>query len=606
MGQRARNRPPAPPDEARVVIHDGRGALTDRAEVADSHRRSGRTRDANAAFEALAADCEKELVPDDELTLWARVQVGACHIVLGPTSDQLGEAERLLADCERVLGADEQTTVAARTNLALTLSSVGRAQEAVPVLERAVEDCRRVLGPSNPDTFAVRIGRVAALRRAGRTTEALRSCEEVIAEAQASLGADDLLTLGARHELALAYRAAGRAADAEVALRQLHADAERVLDGSDPLMRAVAEDLAILAARRNTENVYTGPYVAAAGHVGGSPWVWVANGTKPLGEKFSWPRSVSERAAMSTGPLNVDAPRVTAGSGPTRSEEADGPGERLEGKTWATASGNDGMDGGERVEELDGEVAPMPTVTEEEASDGTIPVPAVADEEAQVELRFLGPVEGTGWRHPPDRAVVIELACYLGLHRHRAVHGDELRVALRPAGERELSAATLRSYVSLLRRALGPRFLPSAVSGGYLLADGVVTDWERFVVLSAPGASRDKLCDALSLVRGRPFEGVADGSYEWIYAELLVSDMEVRIASAARRLAEVARETDDLALAGWAVRQGLGGAPNDVGLWQLHVEIAAHKGEAALERARREAAAALGADDLLGPMTPSS
>ena len=121
---------------------------------------------------------------------------------------------------------------------------------------------------------------------------------------------------------------------------------------------------------------------------------------------------------------------------------------------------------------------------------------------------------------------MVELACYLALHRERPVSGESLRAALRPDGSKEQSAKTLRTYLSMLRKALGPDALPSRPSGGYQLASWVTTDWERFVELSRSDDVDDAL-EALSLIRGRPFEGVPSGTYAWVFSEFLVSDMEV-------------------------------------------------------------------------------
>ena len=134
---------------------------------------------------------------------------------------------------------------------------------------------------------------------------------------------------------------------------------------------------------------------------------------------------------------------------------------------------------------------------------------------------------------------MVELACYLALHRERPVSGESLRAALRPDGSKEQSAKTLRTYLSMLRKALGPDALPSRPSGGYQLASWVTTDWERFVELSRSDDVDDAL-EALSLIRGRPFEGVPSGTYAWVFSEFLVSDMEVAIASVVTRAVDAA------------------------------------------------------------------
>jgi hypothetical protein len=211
------------------------------------------------------------------------------------------------------------------------------------------------------------------------------------------------------------------------------------------------------------------------------------------------------------------------------------------------------------------------------------------------EILILGSVEARGWNSPPERAVVVELACYLALHRERPVSGESLRSALRPDGSKEQSAKTLRTYLSMLRKALGPDALPSRPSGGYQLASWVTTDWERFVELSKSDVVDDGL-EALSLIRGRPFESVPSGTYAWAFSEFLVSEMEVAVASLVTRVVDQLVNVGDLERALNAVRQGLRAVAGDYGLWELYLSMAERAGPAALSRARSEAGAALGED----------
>jgi len=343
--------------------------------------------------------------------------------------------------------------------------------------------------------------------------------------------------------------------------------------------------------RESSERLYSGPYVAGSGGPAGGRWVWVANGLRPVGQVFAPPRSLRDPiwAAMDTLPgdkATIDRIIESWRNVALGYDDAD---------PFAAYREDDEDEEDEEDEDTQhdgmavGELAAGPV--EESVESGA---PAV-------EVRVLGPVEVTGWRAPPERAVVTELACYLALHGDRAIPGDELRVAFRPDEEQETSAKTLRTYMSLLRRALGPDLVPTGAGGGYHFSPAVTTDWHRFRILSGPTADGPALREALSLVRGRPFAGVANGSFGWVYAELLVSDMEAGIARAARQLAEGAVAAGDLDTAGWAIRQGLVGVPADIGLWQLHLAVAGRQGPAFAERARRDAEAALGADaeDLL-------
>ena len=102
--------------------------------------------------------------------------------------------------------------------------------------------------------------------------------------------------------------------------------------------------------------------------------------------------------------------------------------------------------------------------------------------------------------------------------------------------------------------------------------------------------------EALRLVRGRPFDGVRAGTYGWVFAEFLVSDIEVAVSGVAKNAADECREQGRLDTALWSLRQGLLAAGSDFGLWERYLSLSAEIGPTALARAEREASAALGDD----------
>jgi DNA-binding SARP family transcriptional activator len=243
-------------------------------------------------------------------------------------------------------------------------------------------------------------------------------------------------------------------------------------------------------------------------------------------------------------------------------------------------------------------------VGEESSSVVLLSRPAVqSPEEArdEVMVRVLGPVEVLGWLETPNRRIVTELACFLVLHADRNVNGEELRAALWSGdlGASEASAKSLRNAVSMLRKALGPTLVPEAHRGaGYRLAPGVACDWALFSELTSSDgpASADRLREALALVRGAPFEGVPSGTFTWAWTELFVSRMEVAVASAARRLGELALADNDLEVSVWAALQGLSASPYDRELWTMCLDGSARQGRDALERTWKSAMAVLGED----------
>ena len=159
----------------------------------------------------------------------------------------------------------------------------------------------------------------------------------------------------------------------------------------------------------------------------------------------------------------------------------------------------------------------------------------------------------------PKRKVVSELACYLALHARRPISGEVLRAALWPDADSEAGAKSLRNYMSELRRALGSRARADGPGDGLLgLGVGAVRLEPVHPAGEIDPADRERrgwlLKEALSLVRGRPFTGV---TYNWAFSELLVSEMEVGVSEAARRLAALSMEAGDPATA------GVCGAPRD-------------------------------------------
>jgi hypothetical protein len=164
----------------------------------------------------------------------------------------------------------------------------------------------------------------------------------------------------------------------------------------------------------------------------------------------------------------------------------------------------------------------------------------------------------------------------------------------------ETSAKSVRTYMSELRRSLGAQHVPSARGAGYRLGESVSTDWDAFVDLVAqrPVDVDDQLqalIDALHLVRGRPFAGT---DYAWVHSELLVSEMEVAISDAARRLGKIATASDRNleSIAYFAGRRAALACPYDIGLWEMAMEGAAAFDRDELVRTWRDAQAMLGDD----------
>lgn len=343
-----------------------------------------------------------------------------------------------------------------------------------------------------------------------------------------------------------------------------------------------------------------GPRIVAHGALRVGRWVRVAYGT-PAPRPEPWASAEpSHRATLA--PASVTEGSATGQDAHLRARHAGNGSVTAEPLEDAEpgSPGEGGRDSGESGEARSGD-APV-----RERADQDIEV-RVTPESARgesLEVRVLGPVEILGWREAPTRRVVAELACYLALHGDRRVTSEELRAALWPGDieSTQASAKSLRNAVSMLRKSLGPEVVPEASKGrGYRLAGDVRSDWARFSLLvksARPGDEEeaDLLDEALRLVRGAPFEGVASGSYSWAWGELFVSRMEVAVADAARRLAVLGLASGDVGKARAAATKGLACAPYDRRLWELMLESASALGRGELDRTWKHAVAVLGDD----------
>jgi DNA-binding SARP family transcriptional activator len=186
-----------------------------------------------------------------------------------------------------------------------------------------------------------------------------------------------------------------------------------------------------------------------------------------------------------------------------------------------------------------------------------------------VDVLVLGPVQVEGASESFEgRPILTELLVYLAFHPE-GLAGEACATALWP--ERRVPQQTLSNRLHEARRALGtmengqPRLRRS--EGRHLLAPDVRTDWWRFVALTGPESGPASWRQALALVRGRPFEGLAKG--DWAVFEGFVATVEAAVVGVAARLGEHLLEADDPLGAEWALRRGLLVAPWDERLYRL-------------------------------------
>ena len=201
-----------------------------------------------------------------------------------------------------------------------------------------------------------------------------------------------------------------------------------------------------------------------------------------------------------------------------------------------------------------------------------------------------------------DRLRATELACFFSLHE-RNMMAEEIRAALWPGDleSGEGSPKSLRTAISNLRAFLGHKHLPEAFKGtGYRLV-GATSDWSRFQELAAlaraePDRQVELRWQALDLVRGAPFAGVAPGTYSWAFTELFVARMEKAISEAAHRLATIMLDSSHAEGARSAAMKGLTASPYNRSLWSDMLRAAALDGVAALDKEWKNVQSVLGAD----------
>lgn len=201
-------------------------------------------------------------------------------------------------------------------------------------------------------------------------------------------------------------------------------------------------------------------------------------------------------------------------------------------------------------------------------------------------VHVLGSVELTGWRQRPQRRIVEELLCYLTVHPERPQGPEDLLSALWPLGSEESDAkeatrATLRTYVSMLRRSVGAEHVPDAsATDGYRVLE-VTSDWADFEGLVAEARLADEeeaivlRAKALRLVRGRPFAGVDAKRYAWAFSEGLAATMTAAVVRCAEHLGRALLEAGDPQGAEAAAWAGLRVSTHEELLWELLLDAAA-------------------------------
>lgn len=192
------------------------------------------------------------------------------------------------------------------------------------------------------------------------------------------------------------------------------------------------------------------------------------------------------------------------------------------------------------------------------------------DRSAQVTgigINILGPVTLGGTDYPLERhPKLTELVVFLALHPDGST-SRSWTAALWP--ERRVPQQTINNRLSETRRIVGfasdgrPRLRRNGER--HLLVD-FGSDWQDFQRLMRSGTKQD-LSDALRLVRGRPFDELAQG--QWVVFEGFLAEIELAISSVALRLGDLALEEHEPELCAWAAQQAIRACPFDERLHRL-------------------------------------
>ena len=145
-----------------------------------------------------------------------------------------------------------------------------------------------------------------------------------------------------------------------------------------------------------------------------------------------------------------------------------------------------------------------------------------------------------------------------------------------------MAPSSLHSTASVARRSLGKAadgsdHLPRC-HGRLALAGTVGTDWDHFQGLAA-SEDPDLWEEALTLVRGRPFEGIR--SADWTLLDGTAPAIESAVVDVSGRLAGFRLRSGDPHRAEWAARRGLQVSPYDERLYRMLLRTADSAGNGA-------------------------
>lgn len=196
-------------------------------------------------------------------------------------------------------------------------------------------------------------------------------------------------------------------------------------------------------------------------------------------------------------------------------------------------------------------------------------------------VQLLGNVEIHGARGPEPRTATMshtaratELIAFLALHGPATA--VDVHAALWPgkdprgdSAQKSRNGLTSRARRWLGKTNDGEEFVPKVGTQGYRLHSDVRSDWDVWRELVTPdpsSADTTDLVQAMHLVKGQPFSGVAERRYVW--AERIRTEMIAEIADAAHELATRSLRAGDIPNARFAASVGRQIDPSNELAWR--------------------------------------
>jgi DNA-binding SARP family transcriptional activator len=189
----------------------------------------------------------------------------------------------------------------------------------------------------------------------------------------------------------------------------------------------------------------------------------------------------------------------------------------------------------------------------------------------QLRVAILGPfqISGAAADLQPKHS---ELVLALALAGSTGLSNVMLRTVLGPDGDNAITSDYLRQIITRTRRELGTtaagdEYIVHVGNSQYVLDEGAWLDWHAFRALAETGRQdrdRERLWNALELIRGRPLDGI----WHWWVETALVEAIRAEIVDTADLLAELELAAHDPATAGRAARIGLAADGTAEQLWR--------------------------------------